>query len=65
MNKGASRILVRMPANMKKKLRLAAAMSNCSVNEQVILYLNDGLLKTQEKILNNPEKCIWTDEDEE
>ena len=62
MPNGIAKILERMPEGMKRRLKVAAAMSNKSLNEQIISYLAEGLLKTEEKILSNPRKMMCVEE---
>jgi plasmid stability protein len=62
MPNGIAKILVRMPEGMKRRLKVAAAMSNKSLNEQIISYLAEGLLKMEEKILSNPRKMMCVEE---
>jgi len=47
---------------MKRRLKVAAAMSNKSLNEQIISYLAEGLSKMEEKILSNPRKMMCVEE---
>jgi hypothetical protein len=62
MPNGIAKILVRMPEGMKRRLKVAAAMSNKSLNGQIISYLAEGLSKMEEKILSNPRKILCVEE---
>lgn len=62
MSDGIARILVRMPEGMRRRLKVDAAVSNKSLNEQIISYLAEGLLRMEEKILSNPRKMMCVEE---
>lgn len=64
MSNGIAKILVRMSEGMRRKLKVAAAMNNKSLNDQIISYLADGLLKMEEKVLSNPRKMMCIEETE-
>lgn len=62
MPNGIAKILVRMPEGMKRRLKVASAMNNKSLNEQIIFYIAEGLSKMEEKILSNPRKVMCVEE---
>lgn len=47
-----ARVLVRMPESMRRKLKIVAAMEECSLNEQIIAYIKQGLSSTKAQILS-------------
>lgn len=59
-----AKVLVRMPETMRRKLKVVAAMFNRSLNEQIIEYMKEGLMKTEAKILSNPQGIMNIEESE-
>lgn len=53
-----ARVLVRMPMGMRRKLKVVAAMSNKSLNEQIISLLYEGLMRAEEEFLSDPRKML-------
>lgn len=49
-----AKLLLRMPLDLKKNLRIVAAISCCSVNEQIVSYIRKGVEETRNEILSNP-----------
>jgi hypothetical protein len=59
-----AKVLVRMPETMRRKLKVVAAMFNRSLNEQIVEYMKEGLMKTEAKILSNPQGIMNIEESE-
>lgn len=59
-----AKVLVRMPETMRRKLKVVAAMFNRSLNEQIIEYMKEGLMKTEAQILSNPQGIMNIEESE-
>lgn len=46
-----AQILVRMPEPMRRKLKIVAAVEGCSLNEQIVKFIKEGLSKTKAQFL--------------
>lgn len=62
MQDRVAKILIRLPDIMRRKLKVAAAISNISLNQLIISYLENGLLKTEKKFLSCPKKMMFVED---
>ena len=51
MTKNTAQVLVRMSEPMRRKLKIVAAMESCSLNEQIIKFIKEGLANSKAQFL--------------
>ena len=54
MKGDAVMIVVRLPSDLRRKLKVIAAYENCSMNDKARTYIEKGI-KKEEKIMENSE----------